>query len=591
VIGLPRQLSPWAAQLQLFPRELALALGSLVARLSLLMGSGRPARAVEADPDGYDGVARKGAYEQLLPTEWLLLDELPEEFLRRVVAGEHAFLRRAQRHERAGRGCLALFDTGIDQLGAPRIAQLALLIVLARRAAEAGAAFEWGSLQYPELALRSAVSAASLREFVRARCQRPLSVADLDRWAAYVRSSPRSELWLIGSESILRQASQLRASAIVVADVLDPEPPQRISVRVFPAPLDRSRDAVLKVPAERLAVQLLRDPFAAATSSPVSPVRVDAGSSLLFSLDGRRLYVRAVSSALVSLLVPNSPRASPGAPIALLMPEGHALISVGRSAAKKRAVVLTQCGPELFLHLLSKRGASIAESVRCAPSDGYTVPEPASHLLCPLGVLDGERHFFIDRAGDLVQLFEGRVQLELKADAVASRALYTAFAWATLQGGVPRISWATADASGQLRIAHASAPAAAPASSGAPGFHFGRGLAELFAYPTSGAAWAIGQRQCWIQRVVAATHTVVGVVERGNPAEAALVALDETRTRLELILPERTETLLTTSAPVTNVAVSGTGQEIAVLTSTGELGVYSCACRAVVLRMAGGVAA
>ncbi len=52
-------------------------------------------------PDGYDGIGRRGSYDRLLASEWLIHDELPDEFLRRVVSGEHAFLRRLHRHEAA----------------------------------------------------------------------------------------------------------------------------------------------------------------------------------------------------------------------------------------------------------------------------------------------------------------------------------------------------------------------------------------------------------------------------------------------------------------------------------------------------------
>ena len=49
-----------------------------------------------------------------------------------------------------GRTLLAVFDAGPGQLGSPRIAQIAVIIALARRADEAGGAFCWGLLQEPE---------------------------------------------------------------------------------------------------------------------------------------------------------------------------------------------------------------------------------------------------------------------------------------------------------------------------------------------------------------------------------------------------------------------------------------------------------
>src|SRR5687768_17876785 len=45
------------------------------------------------------------------------------------------------------------FDAGPNQLGSPRIAQIAALIVLSRRAEAAGVRFAWGILQEPDAPL------------------------------------------------------------------------------------------------------------------------------------------------------------------------------------------------------------------------------------------------------------------------------------------------------------------------------------------------------------------------------------------------------------------------------------------------------
>lgn len=144
---LPRHLAPWGAHLALFPKDIALALGGMTARLAGLIGGWPPDRTAEGDPDGYSGIGLKGSYERLLASEWLLLEELPHEFLRRAVSGEHMFFERSYRSEAAARQCTVLFDAGPDQLGAPRLAHLALLIVMAERAARNGAQFRWAAFQ------------------------------------------------------------------------------------------------------------------------------------------------------------------------------------------------------------------------------------------------------------------------------------------------------------------------------------------------------------------------------------------------------------------------------------------------------------
>src|ERR1700742_1564569 len=95
----PRSLAPWAHLLKIFPRELSLALGPAVHRLASAVGPlHSPTMANTGDPDGFDDLARRGAYERLLMSAWLLADEVPDEFARRAAMGEHLFLRLARRN-------------------------------------------------------------------------------------------------------------------------------------------------------------------------------------------------------------------------------------------------------------------------------------------------------------------------------------------------------------------------------------------------------------------------------------------------------------------------------------------------------------
>lgn len=199
---LPRALAAWAPQLELFPPEVALALGRSVAQLAQLLGGFAGGRTPEGEPDGYDGIAQRGPFERLLPTQWLLLEEVPEEFLRRVVAGEHAFFRRGHTGQAAQRRCVALFDAGVEQLGAPRIGHLALLLVLAQRAGAAGAAFEWGVLQDPERQLHSALTPPAVRGLLAARSAGRVAPPQLLAWLDAERGPHTSELWLVGGESL-----------------------------------------------------------------------------------------------------------------------------------------------------------------------------------------------------------------------------------------------------------------------------------------------------------------------------------------------------------------------------------------------------
>ncbi|WP_200948341.1 hypothetical protein, partial [Kitasatospora sp. Root107] len=132
---LPAALAPWATALSAISPELAVALGPLLRRLDALVGEREPVADVHGDPDGLGGLSRSGRPDQLLPSEWLLADEYPEEFLRRLVDGELLHLAPEFNKPTVRGRMVALVDAGPTQAGAGRLVQLAALLVLHRRAA------------------------------------------------------------------------------------------------------------------------------------------------------------------------------------------------------------------------------------------------------------------------------------------------------------------------------------------------------------------------------------------------------------------------------------------------------------------------
>jgi hypothetical protein len=76
-------------------------------------------------------------------------------------------------------------------------------------------------------------------------------------------------------------------------------------------------------------------------------------------------------------------------------------------------------------------------------------------------------------------------------------------------------------------------------------------------------------------------------VERGHSVvKPFAVAIDANRTGIELLRPGECRQLLTTTAPITFAAASDAAPAIAFITRSGELGVYSCDAKAMVLRVA-----
>jgi hypothetical protein len=199
---LPAPLLSWREWLAWFSPDLAAEVGELVRRLHPLIGQFRSNRVDgEPQPDGLGNLHRRGPYQRLLASEWLIAEEIPDEFLRRAVAGEHLFLAPQPRAQQAEKLIIALFDTGPLQLGSPRLAQLALWILLARRAREAGGELRWGSLQATPV-LHEADNATHLHEFLKARTYTPATLDHLTAWREWLDESGLAarEIWLVGAD-------------------------------------------------------------------------------------------------------------------------------------------------------------------------------------------------------------------------------------------------------------------------------------------------------------------------------------------------------------------------------------------------------
>src|SRR6185369_7320828 len=94
----------------------------------------------------------------------------------RAATGEHAFHEIVRRSPAVSRSSVVLFDGEPDQLGAPRIAHVAALIVLAERAAAARARFAWGLLHEPEGLLLEGVTREGVGRLLAGRS--PFTITD-----------------------------------------------------------------------------------------------------------------------------------------------------------------------------------------------------------------------------------------------------------------------------------------------------------------------------------------------------------------------------------------------------------------------------
>jgi hypothetical protein len=288
-----------------------------LARLFGPLPAGAPSEA--GDPDGYDGLDRRGPLERLLMSEWALLQENPDEFIRRFAMREVAYLHPRRSAPRSERWSVALFDAGPTMLGVPRLVHVALVLVLAERAERGGATFGVGTLQDRAELVPFDLDADRVR-MVAGRSSRKATHDDVQRWRASVR--PGSEIVVVGPGG----ASVVQARDHLVVSW------EHGRVRL-PMPLP----AVALVAMQHLEKPPLKPRIA--QRSPPTRLPLPMGllhrskpGTLFFSADGRRLIVREQTDgvdAFVAYHVPDSSKSSPGRPIRLQGPIGGVAAAVG----------------------------------------------------------------------------------------------------------------------------------------------------------------------------------------------------------------------------------------------------------------------
>ncbi|WP_338474755.1 hypothetical protein V3H56_13610 [Pseudomonas sp. MS646] len=265
---LPKSLQPWRDWLQWFAPEQLPVLTDLFTRLNPLLG---PLRGMQPggdpEPDGLGDLQRRGPYERLLTSEWLLADELPDEFLRRAVVGEHLFLAPRYRTHYATRMIVVLFDAGPLQLGGPRLVHLALLILLARRASEAGAELRWGILQDAPR-LNEFKGAAHLKQLLSARTYQTVSDEHWRTWCAWLseQAYDSGERWLVG-QRLPPTDSRSCTHRVQIQDSLDGRS------LMFSLQAATTRQIALPFPDKRQALQLIKGEFDTARQLARTPVK------------------------------------------------------------------------------------------------------------------------------------------------------------------------------------------------------------------------------------------------------------------------------------------------------------------------------
>lgn len=249
---------------------------------------------------------------------------------------------RVPRAHDVARLCVALFDAGPDQAAEQRLVQMALFVLLAQRAGEAGLDFRWGVLQDPS-ALRSG---AGMRPWLEARSATRVDEAHVNAWnAALGALGPGSEVWQIGAPgapALARCSARVSSTAGSVLQVTLTQG-------------QRSDTLALASPGEQAAARLLRRPFVRTALAHQRRRGADARSLVQFGLEGDWIAVFMQQDGAELHHVPAARAAARKRARRLHAPPGLALVgtilfghNVARVEQRDGALLFSQFPGEAF---------------------------------------------------------------------------------------------------------------------------------------------------------------------------------------------------------------------------------------------------
>lgn len=365
--ALPAPLEPWALWLNLFPPDLAPAVGALLLRLDPLFGKLSTATLERgAEPAGIGNIVRRGHYERLLMTEWVYADAEPIEFLRRAGSGELLFNGPEPAvHQRSLRS-VALFDAGLAQLGEPRLAQLALFILLARRAQQAGAQFSWGIWHRPGV-IHDETGLDGMRRLLKSRTLHAAPADAGQQWGAML-GSDLADCWLIG---VAGEAPRQSRERIAIRRALSGN-----HLNVSLQQRHDYRSVQLELPDAPIAVRLLRKPFSPVVRPGVihqASGRPSRAQAPRFSSDGSLLCVAQLGGGAIVYHLPQSARSKPGKSRVVPAPQHGTILAAG--AFNSAMACITSAGGTLgFHHFPGPLFAGLAVFCDRPPQEQFHVP-------------------------------------------------------------------------------------------------------------------------------------------------------------------------------------------------------------------------
>lgn len=385
MLTLPQPMAAWATTLECLPVELAKVMGPWLGRLDALLGRLSASSSLHGEPDGYGELSKRGSYERLVMAEWAIANAAPDEFLRRAANAEHLFFSIQRRAPKVERRTIALFDAGPMQLGSPRLAQLAILLVLERRLARTGAGFEWGILQDSERRRHTGqLDAAAVERFFASRTSQMPGVEDVAAW----------QNGLNGFEIIIVGASHSHCA-------IQPDPngsyisiDERASHGTLLVRAGRKQMGAhveLLLPTAAVCARLIRAPIVVSTAAEPTDAQLETDRGIV--LTGGRVFGHQKGGGVIAWHVPNSQNAVPGKTRRVFIQEGDVPVAVAKRG--KRLIVVSRNDRGYRISGLQRYAFEVPEKNDAGSGHGGALREA-----CVLG----DSVYMVDEQGQLLLL-------------------------------------------------------------------------------------------------------------------------------------------------------------------------------------------
>jgi hypothetical protein len=236
------------------------------------------------EPDGLDGLTSRGKYHDLLISEWALLEELPDEFERRSAMNEHLFLNKKKVEENQQKLSVVLFDVGPHQFGSPKLGQLAILLLLWRRAAQSGASFRFGALQSNEWLNENQLDRKAVLKLLKSRCVNIPGEHNFNFWNGEIGEfeTDKLDLWIVSSSKIDQIA--FPSGSIIIQEIpFSKSPVLEFIVDSKGQQINKQR---VRLPAPATQIRIIRHPF----HEPPNPIEIPhtGGQQFAFTMNGRK---------------------------------------------------------------------------------------------------------------------------------------------------------------------------------------------------------------------------------------------------------------------------------------------------------------